>query len=153
TEPILGQIAGALEAAQWYGPHADLKPENVLVLPDLLKVSDFGLGLAIPRVPFVQALKLRRADRYLAPEYFTSGEIDQRADVYALGVMLGEMVSGQVPDGSIPDLLLRNPTLLGGLEGLYRKALDPEPASRFDSAAELVSKLRHLLNAGAPERA
>jgi serine/threonine protein kinase len=148
-EPILTQIAEALEAAQWLSPHADLKPENVLVLPDLVKVSDFGLGLALPRVPFVQALKQRGAERYLAPEHFAGAEVDQRADVYSLAVIVGEMLSGKVPDGSIPELSLHNPSLPRDIDRVYRKALHPDPGARFYSARELVQELSESLGNGA----
>ncbi|HKD39774.1 MAG TPA: serine/threonine-protein kinase [Myxococcaceae bacterium] len=151
VEPIFGQIASALDAAHGLGPHADLKPENVIILPDLLKVSDFGLGLAMPRVPFVQALRLRRADRYAAPEYISGSEVDHRADVYSLGVMLGEMLSGQIPDGAIPELTQINPVLPERLEGLYRKALNADPAARFSSAREMVEALWESKEASAPQ--
>jgi eukaryotic-like serine/threonine-protein kinase len=151
VEPILSQIASALEGAHGLGPHADLKPENVIILPDLLKVSDFGLGLAMPRVPFVQALKLRQADRYLAPEYISGSEVDHRADVYSLGVILGEMLCGQTPEGSIPELTQVNPCLPQRIEGLYRKALNADPAARFSSARELVDALGESKEASAPK--
>ena len=151
VEPIFSQIASALEAAHRLGPHADLKPDNVILLPDLLKVSDFGLGLAMPRVPFVQALKLRRADRYAAPEYISGSDVDHRADVYSLGVILGEMLSGQTPDGSIPELTQINPVLPERLEGVYRKALNADPAARFSSAREMVEALFESKEASAPQ--
>src|SRR5207302_335078 len=67
VEPIFAQVAGALDASHKLGPHSDIKPENVVVLPDLLKVTDFGLGLAIPRPPQDRAGAVRRARRALAP--------------------------------------------------------------------------------------
>lgn len=147
VEAILAQIASALEAGQKVGPHGDLKPENVVVLPDLLKVSDHGLALAIPRMPFVQALKARNAERYLAPEYAEGAALDGRADVYALGVILGEMLSGKTPTGSISELSGKNPGIPFRVEGLYRKAMNQEPRSRFDSGRELVQELKDALRA------
>jgi len=150
VEPILAQIASGLEAGSKVGPHGDLRSENVVVLPDLLKVSDFALALAIPRLPLVQALKSRNVDRYLAPEFIAGAEVDARADVYAMGMILGEMLSGNTPNGAIPELAKRNPAVPARLDGLYRKALSPDPASRFSSARELVQEFSAVLNSATP---
>lgn len=149
-EPILMQVCAALEGAHKVGPHSDVKPDNVLVLPDLLKVTDFGLGLAMPRLPFVQAMRARKADRYLAPELIEGGEIDGRADLYAVGVILGEMLSGLTPDGSIPELQRRNPNVPVALEGLYRKAVHANPNARFKTASELSQEFSAIAKKAAP---
>ncbi len=144
-EPILSQICGALDGAHKVGPHSDVKPENVLVLPDLLKVTDFGLGLAMPRLPFVQAMKARKLDRYLAPELVDGGEIDLRADLYSVGVIIGEMLSGQTPDGAIPELGKKNETIPAAVEGFYRKCINANPLARFKSAGELMGEFSDLV--------
>jgi len=149
-EPILSQVCSALDGAHKVGPHTDLKPDNVLVLPDLLKVTDFGLGLALPRLPFVQALKSRKAERYLAPELVDGGEVDGRCDVYSVGVILGEMLSGLTPDGSTPELHRRNPAVPQLLEGLYRKAVNTNPNARFKTAGELMGELSQISRSSAP---
>lgn len=149
-EPILTQVCAALDGAHKVGPHSDLKPDNVLVLPDLLKVTDFGLGLAMPRLPFVQAMRARKADRYLAPELIEGGEIDGRADLYAVGVILGEMLSGLTPDGAIPELQRRNPSVPPALEGLYRKAVHANPNARFKTAAEFSQEFGAIAKKVAP---
>lgn len=149
-EPILGQIANALDGAHKVGAHSNLKPENVIVLPDLLKVADFGLALAIPHLPFVQAAKQRKADRYLSPEYVQGHEVDQRADLYALGVIIGEMLSGLTPDGAIPELMRRNPDVPPQLEGLYRKALNSNPLARPKSGGELFEEFAEITRRVSP---
>ena len=138
VEPILAQLCAAMDAAHKVTPHGDLRPENVLVLPDLLKVTDLALGLAMPRVPFVQALRAKKADRYLAPELIEGGEADGRVDVYSLAVIVGEMLSGLLPDGAAPELSRRNPEVPPAIEGLYRKALNSNPAARFRTAGEFM---------------
>ncbi len=149
-EPILSQICSALDGAHKVGPHSNLKPDNVLVLPDLLKVTDFGLGLAMPRLPFTQAMKARKADRYLAPELVEGSEIDGRADIYSVGVILGEMLSGLTPDGSIPELQRRNPEVPPQLEGIYRKALNSNPNARFKTAGDMMAEILDLSRKLAP---
>ncbi len=149
-EPILGQVSHAMDAAHKLGPHGNLKPENVIVLPDLLKVGDFGLSLAIPRLPFVQAVRQCKADRYLAPEYVAGGEVDQRADIYALGVIVGEMLSGLTPDGSIPELIGRNPEVSPALEGLYRRSTNSNPLARPKTASEFFEEFADISRRASP---
>ena len=150
VEPLLVQVCAALDSAHKVGPHTDVRPENVVVLPDLLKVTDFGLGLAIPRLPFVQALKSRKGDAYLSPEYVTGGEIDHRTDVYSVGVILGEMLAGVVPEDGIPELREKNPELPASIEGLYRKALNQNPLARPRSAGALYEEFAELARRAAP---
>jgi serine/threonine protein kinase/formylglycine-generating enzyme required for sulfatase activity len=148
VEPVFAQLAVAVDAAHAVGVHGNLKPENVLLQPDVLKVTDFGLAMALPRLPFIQAQKASGGNRYLSPEYLAGGAIDPRADVYALGVILGEMLSGQTPqDGQVP--LLKGPgrDIPPALEGIYRRALNENPQARFRSASELLAEIRTLTGA------
>ncbi|MFP2912513.1 serine/threonine protein kinase, partial [Pyxidicoccus sp. 3LFB2] len=147
VEPLLAQMAAALDAAHRFGPHSDLKPENVIVLPDLLKVTDYGLGLAVPHLPFAQAQKGHRADVYIAPEYVAGGELDTRMDVYSLGVIMGELVTGLLPEeGVIPGLTMHHPDLPTSFEALYRRALNPNPLARPKSAGELHAEFVNVLS-------
>lgn len=146
VEPLLAQMAAALDGAHRFGPHADLKPENVFVLPDLLKVTDCGLGLAVPHLPFVQAQKGHRAAAYIAPEYVNGAELDTRMDVYSLGVLMGEMVTGLLPeDGGVPEVTVRHPDLPPAFESLYRRALNQNPLARPKSGGELHAEFAALV--------
>ena len=137
VEPILGQLMSALEAAHPAGAHGDLKAENILVLPDMLKVTDWGVAGGVPRPPFVQAERQKGAHRHLAPEYLAGLALDPRADVYSLGVLVGEMLTGLTPEDEIPELRLVNPDLPDAVEGFYRRALSERPESRFRSVREM----------------
>lgn len=137
-EPILAQLAAGLDAIHASGtPHGAVKPENVIILPERLALTDTALGVALPRLPYLLSQRSRKADRYAAPEFAQNGELTPAADVYSLGAILGELLAGVVPDGSIPELRKARPGLAMPLEGLYRKALSPAPRSRFKSASEL----------------
>ncbi|RKI02900.1 protein kinase [Corallococcus sp. AB030] len=147
VEPLLAQMAAALDGAHRFGPHSDVKPENVFVLPDLLKVSDYGLGLAVPHLPFVQAQKGHRAAAYIAPEYVNGAELDTRMDVYSLGVLMGEMVTGLLPeDGGVPEVSVRHPDLPPAFESLYRRALNVNPLARPKSGGDLHAEFAALVH-------
>jgi serine/threonine protein kinase len=145
VEPFLGQLAAAMEATHALGAHADLKPENVVILPDMLRVVDWGVARGLPRLPFVQAQKQKSTHRYLAPELVSGGEVDSRADLYSLGVLVGEMLTGLTPDDDIPELRLTAPELPEALEGFYRRALNERPEARFRSVRELYEDFVALL--------
>jgi len=153
VEPFLGQLAAALEAAHPLGAHADLKPENVVILPDMLRVIDWGLVRGLPRLPFVQAQKQKSTHRYLAPEVVSGGEADPRADLYSLGVLVGEMLTGLTPDDDIPELRLTAPELPEAVEGFYRRALNERPEARFRSVRELYEEFVSLLAPAASQGA
>jgi eukaryotic-like serine/threonine-protein kinase len=137
VEPILGQLMAALEAAHPAGAHGDLKAENILVLPDMLKVTDWGVAAGMPRPPFVQAERQKSAHRHFAPEYLAGLGLEPRADVYSLGVLVGEMLTGLTPEDEIPELRLVNPELPDAIEGFYRRALSERPESRYRSVREM----------------
>ncbi len=143
-EPILAQLCQALDAVHRLGAHGNVRPENMLVLPDMLKLTDFGLPLALPRFPVVQAMKTANALLYFAPEFKVGSTIDLRADIYSMGVLLGEMLTGQVPDGSPVDLELVNPSVSGAVAGFYRKAVNQSPFLRFDSASAFLREFRSI---------
>ena len=135
-EPILVQLIYALEAVHRMGAHLNLKPGNIFVLPDLLRLTDVGLGLAIPRGPFVQAHRTRREESYFAPEFLLGMEAGISADVYSLGVIMGEMLAGILPDGNVPSLSKNNPDVPEELEAIYGKTIAASPLARYRSTAE-----------------
>jgi serine/threonine protein kinase len=145
VEPFLGQLAAALEATHALGAHADLKPENVVILPDMLRVVDWGVARGLPRLPFVQAQKQKATHRYLAPEVVSGIEVSSRADLYSLGVLVGEMLTGLTPDDDIPELRLTAPDLPEAVEGFYRRALNERPEARFRSVRELYEEFVAML--------
>lgn len=142
---IVRQIASALVAAHGAGiVHRDLKPENILVAVDgTAKVTDFGL--ALPLGPESQRLTLSGTSvgtlGYMAPEQVEGREVDGRADLYSLGVMLYEMLTGLKPQGHFdpPGRLRRD--LPSGLEALVMQCLRTRPEKRLASAQEFLARL------------
>jgi hypothetical protein len=140
---IAADIAAALSAAHDAGViHRDLKPENVLIKPDgSVKVLDFGIaqieGSDVSRL--TRPGFLLGTPAYMAPEQLLGGAVDTRADVYAWGVVLSEMVLGHHPlERTTPDGPARRPD--SPLTTIINRCLQPDPTAR-PSARELVQAL------------
>ena len=155
---IASQVASALEAASAAGiAHRDVKPENVMIRPDgLVKLLDFGLashGDGESRPP-----GLMGTAKYVSPEQVKGGTADARSDLFSLGVMLHEMLSGKAPfaGNTIPETLSAiaesdAPPLPESLservelEKLVRRCLEKDPESRYGSAAGLRADLARAI--------
>lgn len=154
---ILEPVLAALGAAHRAGfVHRDMKPENVLIGDDgRVKVADFGLVRAVGSVTSTTGSLLGTVS-YLAPEQIESGTADTRADVYACGVVLYEMLTGGKPhSGDTPaQVLYRHlnedvpppsaavPGLAPELDGLVAAATARDPESRPDDAVALLGRTR-----------
>jgi serine/threonine-protein kinase len=148
------QACAGLEHAHRTGlVHRDVKPANLLIRSDgTLKVADFGIArVADAATRLTQAGTILGTACYLAPEQADGGEITARADVYALGAVLYELLAGRPPfvAESIPELVLRQQRAeiesLAGvaaeLERVVLRALERDPANRPATAAELAREL------------
>ena len=155
---IAGQVCAALEAARKSGlVHRDVKPENILLTPDGgVKVADFGLSRTMAESRATQAGVLMGTAHYLAPEQVDGGESDHRSDVYALGVVLYEMLTGETPftgdnplviayqrvRHDVPKPSERIGGVPPGLDEVVRRATARNADNRFGSAAEMGEALR-----------
>ena len=164
TLAIACQVCAALEHAHAHGiVHRDLKPENVLLARDgTAKLNDFGLAR-----PLVSRLTpegtIVGTVFYLAPELAMGKEIDGRTDLYALGVMLYELVTGGLPFvGDDPIVVIsqhvhapvvpprsRRPEIPADLDALIVQLLSKQPADRPGSAADVRARLTCLVSSGA----
>ena len=148
--PIFHQLGAALDHAHKTTWHGDLKPENIIVLPDLLKITDFYLLRALPMKPFLGIAKARnKGFSYIAPEIrLEAASIDGRADIYSLGVILGEMLTGMVYEGHFSRAFT---AALGHLpprlDALIRRSLNEHPDSRFLRASDFARELDAALTA------
>lgn len=146
--PIFNQVGAALDAAHKSTWHGDLKPENIIVLPDVLKVTDFNLLKALPLKPFLGIAKSRSTGYpYIAPELrIESSHIDGRVDVYSLGVILCEMLTGFVYEGHYTRALTAAlEKLPSRLESVIRKCLGEHPDTRFKRAGAMAKELAAAL--------
>jgi hypothetical protein len=141
---VATEVAQALAAAHDAGViHRDLKPDNVLLTTDGVKVVDFGIAhIEGPEsTRLTQAGAMLGTPAYMAPEQLLGGAIDRRADIYAFGVMLSEMLTGRHPlHGPSPSA----PTVFATV---IARCLQTDPSARFASARELVTALE---DAGRP---
>ncbi len=148
------QILKALQHAHEHGiVHRDIKPQNVMLLRDgTIKITDFGIAR------FARSESRTITDRaigsvhYISPEQAQGGHVDQRADIYSVGVMLYEMLTGRVPfDAENPvsvalkQIELEPPmprTIRGDipepLEAITMHAMEKDPGDRYQSAAEML---------------
>jgi eukaryotic-like serine/threonine-protein kinase len=164
------KIAGALEYIHSHGVvHRDLKPENIMVnAADEVKLIDFGIAgnEGSRRLTFAKLSQLMGTPDYISPEQVKGKRGDGRSDIYALGVMLYEMLTGKVPfEGPnafaiMNERLLNNPVppreldpaISPALQEVIYRALEREPKNRYASAREMAWDLEHLDQVGAAER-
>jgi len=166
------QIASALSASQTAGiAHRDIKPENLMLRRDgYLKVLDFGLAKLTERPATTDTEAPTRAMvntspgavmgtvNYMSPEQASGHAVDARTDIWSLGVLLYEMITGRMPfEGPTPShvivsILEKDPPLLTryltdapeALEWIVTKALTKNPDERYQTAREMLTDLRRL---------
>jgi len=160
---IVRQIASALDAAHSAGVvHRDLKPENVLLTPTpgqspVVKVIDFGLSMCGWSERVTGDCRIFGTPDYMAPEQVSGRHGDARTDIYALGTMLFEMVTGNLPfAGTNVYAMMRSkanedpqppshfvPEVDPHLEEIILRAIERSPRNRYPSAAEMLEDLNN----------
>ena len=153
------QIAKALEHAHSQGiVHRDIKPHNVMVLKNgSAKVTDFGIARLMSQSNTLTKEALGSV-HYISPEQAKGGRVDNRSDLYSLGVVMYEMMTGRAPyDGDSPVAVaiqhinggavmpsVLNPNIPGGLEQVIMKCMATDPGQRYNSATALLYDLEEL---------
>ena len=184
---IARDVAAGLAAAHEAGiVHRDLKPANIMILTDRAVIMDFGIArsaenvvaatapssLPLTGTPGWQTLggvttatvagAVLGTVHYMAPEQARGEVVDQRADVYALGLIYSDMLLGvRKSENAVADLKERmeaapppvrttDPSIPEAIETIIRRCLEPDPAARFQTSAELVDALNALDEQGEP---
>jgi serine/threonine-protein kinase len=163
-------VCDALQYIHTHGvAHRDLKPENIMVGPDdSIKLIDFGIAgkAGSRRLTFAKLSQVMGTPEYISPEQVKGKRGDGRSDIYALGVMLYEMLTGKAPfQGPNPfaimnDRLLNNPippreidpSISPELQEIIYRALERDPKNRYANAHEMKIDLEHPEKVGVSER-
>ncbi|MGQ0762346.1 MAG: serine/threonine-protein kinase [Acidobacteriota bacterium] len=174
---IVRQVAGALDAAHGQGViHRDLKSENIMLVShngdEWAKVLDFGIAKILQPVGSAAAAEITQANlvvgtpQYMSPEQCSqSGALDARSDVYSLGIIVHEMLTGKLPftgesatvvmmkqvQDVPPSVLESQSQLPAGVDRVIKRALAKQPIDRFQSAGELSAALADAASEEAPE--
>lgn len=156
---IAKQVAAGLSAAHKKGiVHRDVKPHNILMTEDgIAKITDFGIAKAVTNTTIVDSGKdnVMGSVHYFSPEQAKGANVDEKSDIYSLGIVLYEMLTGKVPfDGDNPVTIalmqinepvtppsVFNHNVPPGLERIVMKAVEKQPKDRFASADEMIEAL------------
>ena len=157
TLSIFKQLCGALAAAHSKSViHRDMKPENVMMTPEgAAFVTDFGLARSVQLSALTQTGSIMGTPHYMSPEQVKGEAVDAGTDVYALGVMLYEMLTGELPfsGGSSFEVMMRrvqrdpkpaseiNPAIPDYLRRVLDRCLARDPAIRYSDAGEILADL------------
>jgi serine/threonine-protein kinase len=166
---IARQVAQALAAAHAENiVHRDLKPDNIHIAdtlgePELVKVLDFGLARLAGQTRLTRDGVVFGTPHYMSPEQAMGEEVDQRADIYALGIVMYEMFTGRVPfeadsymgvltkhmyvEPTPPSRLMGKSADLGALEDMTLRCLEKKPARRYSSMVHFLAELDRIARA------
>ncbi|WP_346742995.1 Stk1 family PASTA domain-containing Ser/Thr kinase [uncultured Streptococcus sp.] len=159
---IMGQILLAMRLAHTRGiVHRDLKPQNILLTPDgTAKVTDFGIAVAFAETSLTQTNSMLGSVHYLSPEQARGSKATVQSDIYAMGIIFYEMLTGHIPyDGDsavtialqhfqkpLPSVIAENPSVSQALENVIIKATAKKLTDRYKSVAEMYVDLSSSLS-------
>lgn len=159
---IMGQILLAMRLAHARGiVHRDLKPQNILLTPDgTAKVTDFGIAVAFAETSLTQTNSMLGSVHYLSPEQARGSKATVQSDIYAMGIIFYEMLTGHIPyDGDsavtialqhfqkpLPSVIAENPSVPQTLENVVIKATAKKLSDRYQSVSEMYVDLSTSLS-------
>jgi predicted Ser/Thr protein kinase len=157
--PMYDQVCGALDHAHQHGiVHRDIKPANIMILDNgLVKVTDFGIAKMVS-MGMTQAGQVLGTPNYMSPEQVKGRQVDGRSDIFSLGIILYDLLTGEMPFSGqnvttvIYKIINENPippreldaTIHPGLSYVVCKALAKSPDERYQTCRELADDLRNF---------
>jgi len=143
---LLGQVAEALDAAHAAGiVHRDVKPHNIMLEGERAYLTDFGLAKALGDSGVLSGASIVGTVEYMSPEQWRGEQVGPAADIYALGCVLYESLTGVVPYARQADDA--EPQLPQGLDAVIERAVAKDPADRYATAGELIDAARECQGA------
>ena len=159
---IMTQLTSAIACAHdKYIIHRDIKPQNVMILEDgKVKITDFGIAMALNSQDLTQTNSVMGSVHYLAPEQASGGASTIKCDIYSLGILMFELLTGKVPfkgenaveiaikhmKDPIPSVRSYNDEIPQSIENIVLKACAKNPKNRYDSVNEMYNDIVHALD-------
>ena len=159
---IMLQLTSAIaHAHESYIIHRDIKPQNVIILEDgRVKIMDFGIAVALNAGELTQTNSVMGTVYYIPPEQANGGKADVKSDIYSLGILMYELVTGHVPfkgenpvevaikhmNEPLPSICEYDPEMPQSIENIILKAAAKNPQNRYTSAMEMHEDLKTALN-------
>ena len=159
---IMDQILSAVALAHKHNViHRDLKPQNILMdKRGNIKIADFGIAVALNQSSVTQTNSIMGSVHYMSPEQTRGGMVTKQSDIYSLGIILYELITGHVPFSGdtpvaialkhaqepVPSIRQKNPEIPQALENVVLKATAKDPRDRYSSAQEMKEDLDTCLD-------
>ena len=152
---------GIAHAHESYIIHRDIKPQNIMIEDDgRVKITDFGIAMALNATQLTQTNSVMGSVHYLPPEQASGKSATVKSDIYSLGIMMYELLTGNVPfkgdnaveialkhmKDKIPSIRKQDPSIPQSVENIILKACAKNPRNRYDSAKEMHEDLLNCLN-------
>ena len=159
---IMTQLSdGISHAHESYIIHRDIKPQNIMIEDDgRIKITDFGIAMALNATQLTQTNSVMGSVHYLPPEQASGKSATVKSDIYSLGILMYELLTGNVPfkgdnaveialkhmKDKIPSIRKQDPSIPQSVENIILKATAKNPRNRYDSAKEMHEDLLHCLD-------
>jgi len=159
---IMTQLTdGIAHAHESYIIHRDIKPQNIMIEDDgRIKITDFGIAMALNATQLTQTNSVMGSVHYLPPEQASGKSATVKSDIYSLGILMYELLTGNVPfkgdnaveialkhmKDKIPSVRKQDPSIPQAVENIILKAAAKNPRNRYDSAKEMHEDLVHCMD-------
>ena len=159
---IMTQLTdGMAHAHESYIIHRDIKPQNIMIEDNgLIKITDFGIAMALNATQLTQTNSVMGSVHYLPPEQASGKGATMKSDIYSLGILMYELLTGNVPfkgdnaveialkhmKDKIPSIRKQDPSIPQAVENILLKAAAKNPRNRYDSISNMHEDLLHCLD-------